>query len=138
MLPVMNCNVVAKLKSNGGCGDLQIKINDEFTVQWWHIIWKFSNFCKVVNRHYLKIWHWVSTVMVGGIISIWYLLLQWECKKFFERCNFSLLKVKLIFFFNTSWNQTTMSEWKGREEEKIKIGILAWYIYHYYYLSTNH
>ena len=68
---------------------------------------------------------------------MWYLLCYCnESAKKFERHNFCLLKVKLIFFLQycylpTSWNQTTMS-WMKRKSgygKKIKIGILARYIY---------
>ena len=97
------------------------------------IIWKVSNFCKVVNRHYLKIWHWVSTVLMVGhhsyVISV--MLLQWECKKIWEP-PFLFAQSQIDFFFQyynylpTSWNQTTMSEWKGREEKRKKLRLAFW------------
>ena len=97
------------------------------------IIWKVSNFCKVVNRHYLKIWHWVSTVMMVGhhsyVISV--MLLQWECKKIWEP-PFLFAQSQIEFFFNTTTTYLLVEikppchEWKGREGKRKKLRLAFW------------
>ena len=104
------------------------------TVQWWghKSSGRFQIFAKLsivttwkFDIELVPYWWW-------GIIPMWYLLCYCnESAKKFESHHFCLLKVKLIFFqyYNylpTSWNQTTMSEWKGREEKRKKLRLAFW------------
>ena len=95
------------------------------------IIWKVSNFCKVVNRHYLKIWHWVSTVMMVGhhsyVISV--MLLQWECKRIWVP-PFLFAQSQIDFFFNTTTTYLLVEIkppcQNEKEEKRKKLRLAFW------------